>query len=343
MSVTSFLQAIPKVELNVRFEGALPADTLQVIAEQNDIPRKINQYKQWLEQYQQPDYARIDELIRATCQLIEQPEDLTRLVYEVGVGFAKQNIQYAEMTINPLLFVGDGFTFEQFLNAINDGRRRVERAWKVGMTWILGIARNEFHQADDVLRWASSPPATKGGVVGIALLDFPGGQPLSEFERFFRTAEKKELGRVVFLSSDDRVASILEQVNPDRIATGSGVGISFDAIRLLTDRQVPVNACVTRDIRSGRLSDPAGGALRHLYDDGIVLSLGSEMPWLYRSTLTGELATAMEAYGFSILEVEELVLNAARSSLRDEEGKQALIEALREGWQRLKTEHHELA
>ncbi len=343
MSTRSFLEAIPKVELNVRLEGSLPFDTVQLIAEQNDIPRTFKQYKQWMKQYQHPDYTQLQALIRVVSQWIQQPEDLTKLVYEVGVGFAKQHIQYAEVTINPLLFVGSNrLTFEQFLNAINDGRTRVERAWHVRMAWILGVTPDDSQHADDVLRWASSPPAVKGGVVGLAFMNSPGNQSISEFERIFRTAEKKELGRIIYLRSGDQISSVLEQFNPDRVVIGSGADLRPEDIRLLTDRRVAVDACVTRDIRLGR--EAAARDLRRLYDDGVHLSLSSEMPCLYASTLTDELAMATE--GFSIAEIEEIMLNAVRSSLLPDDSKQSLLDKLQNSYRQLETEHqivHETA
>lgn len=346
MSVRDFLQAIPKVELNIQFEGALPADTLQSIAEQNDVPRTYKTFKQWLKLYRQPDFARIEELLQVISQWIQQPEDLTRLVYEVGVGLAKQNIRYAEITINPLYFVKDGLTFEQFLNAINDGRSRLERAWHVRLAWILGIARDQIQQADDVLRWASGHPAAKGGAMGLALLGFPDGQPASDFERIFRTAEKKELGRVFYLASGDHVSSVLERLKPDRIVIGSGVDLAIEDIRLLTDHQVAIESCITRDRRNGRLSGAATGVLRRLYEDGIRLSLSSEMPYVYQSSLTEELVRASETQELSVDEIEEVLLNAVQAALLPSDSKQALVAELQRDWQRLKIEHqipHEVA
>lgn len=339
MSVRDFLQAIPKVELNIQFEGSLPADTLQSIAEQNDVPGTFKPFKQWLKLYRQPDYVRIDELIQVISQWIQQPEDLTRLVYEVGVGLAKQNIRYAEVTVNPLYFVRGGLTFEQFLNAINDGRSRLERAWHVRLAWILSIRRDEIQQADDVLRWACSPPAAKGGVAGLALLRSPERQPVSDFERIFRTAEKKELGRIFFLEPGDSVSSVLDHIRPDRVVIGSGVDLSSEDIHLLTDHQVAIDSCITRDLCNGQLSGTTSGVLRRLYDDGIRLSLSSEMPYLYHTSLTDELVLASGAQGLTIEELEEVSLNAARSSFLPNDSKQVLVRELENDWQRLKVEY----
>src|SRR5215813_9274097 len=101
MSIESFIRAMPKIELDLQFEGALQRDTLLTIAEENDIPSSLKHFDQWVALLDRPDYAHLDQLMLTVSQWIQQPEDLTRLVYDLGVSLAKQNIRYAEVALNP--------------------------------------------------------------------------------------------------------------------------------------------------------------------------------------------------------------------------------------------------
>ena len=143
MTIESFVRAMPKVEVNLRLEGAIDYNVLVVIAEQNDIPLLTKPNKALLKLLSEPDFTQLDDLVRRTSKWMQQPEDFTRVVYELGVSLAKQNVRYAEIGIAPSLYAENGMTFEQLLTALNDGRARVERAWNVQIRWVLNVFRDE--------------------------------------------------------------------------------------------------------------------------------------------------------------------------------------------------------
>src|SRR6476646_2254453 len=104
MSTASFIAALPKVELNVQLEGAMQLHTLKNIAEQNDIPETLKRYSQWWSVVEQPDYARIYEIARRADSWVKHAYELTRVVYDLGTALAKQNVRYAEVSVNPALY-----------------------------------------------------------------------------------------------------------------------------------------------------------------------------------------------------------------------------------------------
>ena len=56
MSTASFVQALPKVELNIQLEGAIQPQTLAVIADQNEIYEKMKHFQDWVNLINAPDY-----------------------------------------------------------------------------------------------------------------------------------------------------------------------------------------------------------------------------------------------------------------------------------------------
>ncbi|MBI5669828.1 MAG: hypothetical protein HZC41_17670 [Chloroflexi bacterium] len=342
MSVDSFIHAIPKVELNLQFEGALRKDTLLMIAEQNDIPGTIKNFQQWLALLERPDYKRLDEMVRAVSQWLQLPENLTRLVYEMGVALAKQNVRYAEVSINPTLYMEQGLTFEQLLTAINDGRDRVTRGWGVQIRWILTIPRDQPRKADDYLRWATSTSARKGGVLGIGLGGPENAQPIGQFERPFRSAEKKELHRVALAGDELGAEGIIEAVThlqPDRIYRGWGVAESPEALRLLDEQHIPLVLALAHEVRTGRISSYADYPLRRLLDEGLTVTLTSGMPELYQTTLVQEYLAAVEQIGVGLTDVEEMALNSVRASLLPDDEKQTMLDQFTQEYARLRAEH----
>jgi adenosine deaminase len=342
MSIESFIRAMPKVELDIYLEGSLRKDTLATIAEQNDVIDNLKNYRHWLGLLDNPDYARLDEIIKTTNAWLQQPEDLTRVVYELGVSLAKQNVRYAEVHINSLLYMEGGLTFEQVLTAINDGRDRAQRGWRVQMAWILDIPRDQPRRADDIIRWASGAAAKKGGVVGIGLSGRENAQPAAQFERPFKTAQKKELPNVVQAGDTlqaEGILDVLHQLEPARIVDGRGTADAPDVITLLTERTIGLNVCLARALCLGWVESYGNYPLRQLYDDGILLTVTSGMPSFYKTTLVDEYLAVIEHADFSTDELEELALNAVRASWLPDEEKQTLLKTFADEYAALRSEH----
>lgn len=344
MTIESFIQAMPKVEVNLRLEGAVDPNVLVVIAEQNDVPLNTKPNKTLLKLLSQPDFTQLDDLLRRTSKWLQQPEDFTRVVYELGVSLAKQHIRYAEIGVAPSLYAENGMTFEQLLTALNDGRARVERAWNVQIRWVLNVFRDEPRKLDDIVRWATSTASIKGGVVGIGLIGREVRGWVEEFERPLRTAQKKDLPRSIeILDGVDDIQRLVQEYAPERVVCAAAIAGNDDNMRYVSDKQTRVNISMAYNLASGKFASYADFPLKRLYDDGAIISLGSGLPGLYHSTLVREYLAAVQEIGLAISELEAISLNAIQASFMADETKAAMTEDFRAKYAQLRIEHDVVA
>lgn len=341
MSVESFIHAMPKVELGVQLEGTMQRETLGVIAEQNDIPENDRRFSQWLGLLDKPDYTRLNEILREVSRWLMHPDDLARIVYEYGVSMAKQNICYAEVYVNPLLYLENGFTFEQLLAALNDGRDRAERGWKVRLAWVLAIPRDQVRKTDDYLRWVTSAAAKKGRVVGLALMGPSGAQPVNQYERLFRSAEKKSVPTAAYVYGTDDVTEVVSLLTPSRLHFGSLLDGSAATLQPVIEQQMPVEIAITQAVRHGQIASFSAYPLRELLDEGVKVILSSRMPALYKRHLTDEYLTAVQECGIGIDELEQISLNAVRASWFGEDERQVLLDDMQQQYAALRNQHLE--
>jgi aminodeoxyfutalosine deaminase len=342
MSNESFIRAMPKVALYVQLEGTMQRDTLLMIAEQNEIAAKTKHFAEWVELLDKPDFSRLDEITSTVSGWLQYPEDLTRIVYDAGVALSKQNVRYAEISVNPTLYMQAGLTFEDILAAINDGRDRVERGWGVRLAWILTIPRDEPRKGDDIARWATSAAARKAGVVALGLGDREDAQPIGQFERAFRTAEKKDLPRIcqtAAVHEAEGMLEILDTLNPDRLIDGWGTADAPDVLQRLGDGSIPLYISFARALCLEWIPAYADYPLRHLYDEDIKLVIDTGMPGLYNTTLSDEYLALVEHCEFDLDELEELALNAVQFSLLPDEEKEAMLTEFKEAYVQLRVEH----
>ncbi len=249
----SFIESMPKVELNVSLEGAIYTPTLMMLAERNEISESLKHFDEWVNLINEPDYARTYEIARMACSWMKQPDDLTHIIYDAATNLAKQNVRYAEVSVNPARFPDLPLTFEDFLAAINDGRDRAQRAWGIELAWVFMIPREEPRRADELARWVTTVAARRGGVVALGISGEEAAQPVGQFERAFKTAEKKDLARVVRAGEQgaEGILQAIEVLNPTRMIDAWGAADSPDVVTALLDNSITLAVSPTRAVKQG--------------------------------------------------------------------------------------------
>ena len=342
MSTASFIQAIPKVELTIHLEGAMHKPSLLVIADQNDVAESLKHFNEWVRLLNTPDYKRLYEIIKVTTGWVQHADDLKRLAYDLGTSLAKQNVRYAEVSVNPALYSELNLTVENFFVALNDGRERAKRAWGIEMAWILSVPRDEPRRADDLARWVSSPGAKRAGIVALGLEGREDVQPVGQFERAFRAVEKKDVPRVARagdMLGAEGVLATLEQLAPNRLIDAWGIVDSKPALNDVRENAVAISFSLQRALSHGWVTQIADHPVRRLYDDNVTIVLGTDMPTLYGTTLNDEYQMLVDQLGFSIDELQEVALNAVRASFLSDDAKQAMVESFTAEYSRLRDEH----
>ncbi|MEO1440906.1 MAG: hypothetical protein AAFV33_10915, partial [Chloroflexota bacterium] len=269
MSVEAYIRALPKVELNLQFEGAVPRETMLMFADQNDMRDEIKRFDRWVEQYKKPDFKKLDELTDMLRSWIRWGDDLTRAIYDIGVQLSKDNVRYAEVAINPLAFVSNEFTFDTFLESLNDGRDRVERAWGVQMRWIMTIPRSDARRADDVARWATSATGKKGGIVGITLSGYDKIISLDQFDRAYGIAVKKEISRSARLSPKDDIDEAIDLLALESVIDAWGLIESPQTVEAMKEHNVSLNLGLARAKAYGWINKPADMPVAELLAAGL--------------------------------------------------------------------------
>ena len=344
MAVEDFIQAMPKVALHVQLEGAFEKSRLLQIAEQNEIADELKRFDEWVRLIDEPNYDHLPDLIATLIQWLRHPEDLTHIAYELGVALAKQNVRYAEVHFNPILFTENNWTFDQCMRALNDGRDRAERGWGVQIRWILTIARDDPRHADEIVRWAGGAGGQTLGIVGITLGDPEDAQPIGQFERAFKTAKQKDVPRYVHAGLKLGIEGIneaLEQLDPSIIFDGWGIEDDPDVCTELIENNIPLVIDMKRAICHQSVDSYAEFPLRTLVESGVGIIVTASMPTLYKTTLNAEYLAAVEVCELSLDELEGLALNAVQACQLPDDEKSALAAQFTSEFAILRAKHLE--
>ncbi len=125
-----FLEKIPKTDLHLHLDGSLRVSTLIELAKAARIPLPSEteaglQELVFKEKYQDlPDYLRGFGL---TCAVLQTPENLERVAYELAQDSIAENVRYIEVRYAPQLHIRPGFSVEEVVESVNRGLARAQK------------------------------------------------------------------------------------------------------------------------------------------------------------------------------------------------------------------------
>ena len=103
--------------------------------------------------------------------------------------------------------------------------------------------------------------------------------------------------------------------------------------------EVALEVNPTSNVRLGVYPSIEQHPFRRLHDAGVIVTVNSDDPPLFNTTLTDEVQLLAEGFGFDLEQIDQILLNGARRSFLPEARKQALEAGLREELTRLRAEH----
>lgn len=342
MTLKSYIRAMPKVELHLHLEGAIGPETLLILGERNGIELPF----ETADELRAPrHYANFEDFARVLLmhvRCLRRPEDLGFAVYRLGADLAAENVRYAEVTWTPQLYLGGGLSPDVLLDAMNDGRARARADFGVDLAWIPDLVRSVPAPADRIGRWACAKYARDNGVVALGLGGPEMGNPPELFEAVFRRAWEAGLPAVPHAGEKAGAQSIrgaLTTLKAVRLGHGVRAIESPSLVRYLADRQIPLEVCPTSNIRLRVFPSYAAHPLGQLMDAGCAVTINSDDPALFGTSLSDEYLHAIQDCGLTLAQLEAAALRALEASFLAESRKSSMLEAFRKEYGQLKKEH----
>lgn len=326
--IDAFITRMPKVELHVHLEGSVRPETLLKLAGRHgrDLPAAdVPGLREW---YRFRSFDHFIEIYMAISSCLRTAEDIELIAREFLQGQAGQNILYSEVTFTPYSqFVNCGLGFHEQIDAVNRARAWAENELGVRMNLIIDIPRLiEPGEGLLVAEWVKERYGD-----GIAALGLGGpevGHPVEKFKAAFDLANQAGIPCVLHAgetAGPESIWSALKLANSRRIGHGVRAVEDPALMEYLRDNQIPLEVCPTSNLRLGVYSDLERHSLPQLLDAGLYVTLNSDDPPMFNTTLTDEFLTCRKAYGWDANLIRKLVIYAARAALLSEEEKNALL------------------
>lgn len=344
MSLETLIRAMPKVELHVHLEGSIRPATLLELARRNQVALPATTLDELRAFYRFTDFAHFIRVYGTIIQCLQTPADFALIAEEFGATMAEQQICYAEVTWSPITHVArTGYSFAELLAGVNRGRAAALDRYGVEMRWITDIVRNLHGRVEDGSQTAEMAIfGREHGVVALGLGGMETGFPPELFAAPFAHALAHGVHSIPHAgeaAGPESVWGALRTLSAERIGHGIRAIEDPALVEYLRERQIPLEVCPTSNVCTGVVSSIATHPIRRLYDAGVYITVNSDDPPMFNTTLTDEYLVLARELAFDADDIERLVLNAARATLLEPPARAELEQRLRAEFVRLRAEH----
>lgn len=308
---SDWLAALPKVELHVHHIGATSLDTLAALAARHPeagVPTDVEALAGF---YEFTDFAHFLRVCAAVSRLLATPEDVYLLTVGNLADLATQHVRYAEVTVTPNGPMSTGVPRDGLVEALDAARRYAATELGLVVNWILDIPGFTGEPAELVLDICERRPPE--GLVALGL----GGPeaPRRDFAAYFARARALGLGSVPHAgegAGPESVRDALVHLHADRIGHGIRAVEDSSVLEELAAAGTHLEVCPTSNLRTRVVASLEEHPLPALVAAGISVSISSDDPPMFGTTLTDELDLAGRLLGHDA--VPALLGNAIEAS-----------------------------
>ncbi|NBE84315.1 adenosine deaminase [Micromonospora rubida] len=334
IDLSTFIAGLPKVELHVHHVGSasprIVAELAARHAGRSPVPADPDALADY---FAFRDFAHFIEVYLSVVDLIRDPEDVWILTHEVARELARQQVRYAELTVTPYSHVSRGIPAPAFCEAIEDARKRAEADFGIALRWCFDIPGEAgLPAAEETLRICLEE--RPDGLISFGLGGPEIGVPRPQFKPYFdraRAAGLRSVPHAGETTGPQTVWDALRDLGAERIGHGISAAEDPELLAHLAERQIALEVCPTSNLRTRAVASLDEHPLPRLVEAGVLVTINSDDPPMFGTTLDDEYAVAARLLGIGPEGVAALA-NAAVTAAFLEPGEKSRLTAEIDGY-----------
>lgn len=322
-----WLRSLPKAELHLHLEGSVSPETLAELSQRQG--RQVLSVDQARSLYRYSDFSGFLMAFKAVTERLRSPEDYELVTYRMLERLAAQGVVHAEAYVSVgVVYYWKRIDFEPLFEGMERGRLRAEREFGITLYWIFDAVRHFGpEQARRVFQKAAELRAHTPSVVGIGIGGDERQTGAEPFRDLYLEARNEGLRLTAHAGETVGPEGIWAALNIGAERIGHGLSAQYDPelMDVLAQRQVPVEICISSNLRTGCCLALEEHPVRRYFDAGVMITLNSDDPALFESDLVDEYQLANVEFGFTGEHLRELAANSIEASFLPAERKVALL------------------
>lgn len=265
-----------------------------------------------------------------SADLFRDEEDYALLAEHYLTSIARDGAIYSEFFTSPDHARRAGLSPETYTNALGDGMRRAKEATGIESRMIVtGVRHFGVESVEDAARFAVNcghPLVTGYGMAGEERF---GNH--ADYVRAFDIAREAGLGITVHageLAGWESVRDALDNIRPSRIGHGVRAIENPDLVKRIADEGVVLEICPVSNIELKVFPDFGAHPFPALRKAGCKVTLNSDDPPYFHTSLKKEYEVAAEHFGMADDDLTEATRTALAAAYVDEDTRARLMAKL---------------
>lgn len=333
--VVTELRDIPKTEIHLHIEAVTSADTVWALINKHKL--KIDGISSLTDLKKRFHVTNLTDFITLFINVIQssfiEPDDFFLLMEDLRTYLKGNGIVYTEVYIAPTSLLKNGFVFSDFMDVLTTCADKIAKEDNIEIKFIVDVSRgfgieNAMKNLDLTLSY------NHPRVIGIGL---GGAEKVGKAEEFVSVFDKaREAGlKVVAHAGEDAdftsINAAVDLLKAQRIGHGISAMENEECMAHLKELQIPLEVCPTSNLFTrAYVTDIKNHPIRLFFDKGLFVTVNSDDPTLFGSTLLEEYGLLVENDIFSKKEIGQLLLNNLKATFMDEKDKNSLEIKIRE-------------
>jgi aminodeoxyfutalosine deaminase len=240
---------------------------------------------------------------------LKSPADYGLIARRLFQKLEREGVVYAEVTLSVGTMLWKGQDAGPIFDAV---QREGERA-RSEVRWIMDAVRQFGPEAARPV-FELAAERVNEGVVAIGLGGFESGARATDFAELYRRARDRGLHTVCHAGETSNAQDVWDALAIGAERIGHGIRAVEDPRLLehLRDKNIPLEICITSNVRTGAVGSVEEHPVRRLLDAGVPITLSTDDPALFECSLEGEFAIARDRLGFAPAEIRLIQENSFR-------------------------------
>jgi adenosine deaminase/aminodeoxyfutalosine deaminase len=319
---------LPKAELHLHLEGSVDPATLSELSRRHNtpLPAKENRYQHNPDSGKEMSEADVRELYRykdfsgflmafkAVTERLRTPEDYELITYRLMQKLKAQNVVHAEVYVSVGVIFWRGQQFDAIFEGLERGRQRGERDFGVKLYWIFDAVRHFGVEAAQQV-FGKAAQLRERNVIGVGIGGDERRGPAAWFRNLYARAADQGLRLTAHAGESmgpESIWNALRDLKAERIGHGLTAIQDPKLMDYLAEHQVPIEICLSSNLRTGCCGSIKDHPLPEYLERGMLVTLNTDDPEMFESTLNEEYKLAAATFGLSHEQLQKLAADSIK-------------------------------
>ncbi|TAL34049.1 MAG: adenosine deaminase [Spirochaetes bacterium] len=316
---------VPKIELHVHLEGAIPAGTMWSLINKYGGDPSVGSLDDLRRRFVYRDFAGFIDTWTWKNGFLREYEDFTLIAADVARAFASQNIRYAEMFVSPSLFRKSGLRPQEIIHAIHRGLRQAN---DVRIQLVVDLVR-DYGPEREITTLYEINEVKHLGILGIGIGGSEHEYPPEPFSGLYERARKLGFRTDVHAGEAAGPGSVwgaIRSLHPDRIGHATSAARDPALLRHCAEHAIALELCPLSNVRTGAVGSHREYPLLVFMEYGTHFSINTDDPAMFGNLLADEYRMIEQSFGISRRGICDIILNSVRTAWMDEAEQKELVE-----------------